>query len=601
MCRRHFLPAALMLLAMPTLASGQAFVWISEGRSIRQITTAGASAGTSQNVHVSGGTAIGHLVHGPDAWLYFAEHFTAQSCISRLNPTGNVSRTTGANVTYAQVLCSSQLLNQPRELRFDSTGALLFATVAQGVRKIARCALTVPATCQPSALPVAAADGAGSGLDQAADGALLFTDGDAIERSPSAPGFPIAVFNPLALDVVTGGEGSALSAQPTGAICVAAGNGVPCFDKAGAPLQALHTFAAIDKPQAVVFDKRDTAWVSTSVDPTQTLTAGTAPHNGLLWRIDGSGATLVYPSRINGPQPPVVGVALPLTSKTVTETTATTTHDFVFGPDVFSIVTPLPCRLAVTVLEQFPSAVQACLDSTGLSLAPATYLGESFPTEYGVTVVAGACFGDEPEATEIITAFFPVGENLSGVRRPDGAPAANNPCVARTLANWALAAPNDAGLKMGSDGTSSFMGARVTGASAATVRLLPPLSNAPLVTTDPTQAQVDAAVVLNRGNIAVKFALTGGGTTPNAVLSVQRLGWLNSLGHLVRDSTLCDVQPQDAVTGPPTFFNTSDHRFNLDTSAMTPVECTQPGLYAFGISFPVDNVAAPVTFLVVVK
>jgi hypothetical protein len=143
-------------------------------------------------------------------------------------------------------------------------------------------------------------------------------------------------------------------------------------------------------------------------------------------------------------------------------------------------------------------------------------------------------------------------------------------------------------------------------AQLATLQLLPPLQGAPFVTTAPTQAQIDAAVEQNLGNVAVKFSLTKAGslvTTTNAVLSVQRLGSLDASGHLVPDSRICTVQPQDAVTGPPTFFVTSEntHRFNLNTSAMTPQECTEAGLYDFGISFPVNGIADPVSFLVEFK
>jgi len=601
---RHSLPAALTLLALPSFASGQTTLWISESRNIREITTA---TGASRDVHVSTGTAVGHMVYGPDARLYFAEYFADSSCISRLDPAGNVVRRTGANATYAPVFCSAGLLNEPRELRFDSAGDLLFATASLGVLRIPACALAVPGSCPAAPQTVVTPQGAGSGLDHAPDGAVLFTDGHAIARTPPASGFPIAVVNPVALDVVTGGLGSAFPSLPTGAVCASAGNAVSCFDKTGASLGALNTFPAIDIAQGFAFSKSDTAWVATSVDAQATLTPGQAPHNGLLWRIDDSGATVVYPTRFNGPQPPIVGVALPPTSKTITESTAVTLHDFVVGPDVFSITTQLTCRLALTVFERLPSEVQPCLDSTGLSLAATTYLGESFPTEYGIATIAGPCFADDPTAIEIITGFFPVGQNLAGVRRPDGAPKGNNRCESNTLANYALAAPNDAGMKMGSDGTSGFMGARVVlPVPAPVVQIMPPLQGAPIVTTDPTQAQIDAAAEQTLGNVAVKFSLTLGGelvTTPDAVFSVQRLGSLDAFGHLLPDSRFCDVRPQDAVTGPPRFFITSEdtHRFNLDTSTMTPLACTQPGLYAFGISFPVDGIAAPVTFLVELK
>jgi hypothetical protein len=139
----------------------------------------------------------------------------------------------------------------------------------------------------------------------------------------------------------------------------------------------------------------------------------------------------------------------------------------------------------------------------------------------------------------------------------------------------------------------------------ATLQLLPPLQGTPFVDSTPTQAEINAAVEQNLGNVTVKFSLTKGSsvvTTRNAVFSVQRLGSLNTSGQLVPDSRLCTVQPQDAVTGPPTFNVTGGtHHFNLNTSGMGPLECTQAGLYAFGVSFPVDGIADPVTFLVELK
>jgi hypothetical protein len=374
-------------------------------------------------------------------------------------------------------------------------------------------------------------------------------------------------------------------------------NALPCFDKEGSPLGALHTFAATDKPQGWGFTKNDTAWVATSVDPTQTITG----RNGVLWRIDDTGATTVYPSKFTGKQPPFIGVALPPTTKSLSDAAATDIHTYVVGSDVLSITTPVPCRLAVTVMERLPSDVQSCLSSTGLSLEWVAYLGETFVTEYVVTELSGAgsCFTADQQATQLITAFFPWPANLASVRRPPGAPKGSNTCVSNTIANYALAAPNDAGTRGGSNSFSGFMGAQVTqAAQAVTLQLLPPLAGAPFVTTDPTADQIAAAVEQNTGNVAVKFTLTNGSgslvTTPNAVFSVQRLG---------SSGAFCNVQPQDAVTGPPKFFITADntHRFNLDTSEITPFECTQPGLYAFGISFPIDGVAAPVTFLVELK
>jgi hypothetical protein len=492
------------------------------------------------------------------------------------------------------------------QLRFDWTGALLFATKAHGVMKLASCALTTPSACPVSASTVISTDAAGSGVSHAADGAVLYTDGNAVERSPSVTGFPVSVLAPVAIDVVTGGLASAFPALPTGAVCAAAGHALPCHSKSATSLSPLYTFPSIDRPQGWGFAKDDTAWVATSVNPTMTLTAGQAPHNGLLWRVTASGATIVYPTRINGPQPPIVGVALPATSKVVTETTATDTHSFVVGADVFIVTTPLPCRLALTVFERLPSQVQPCLNSTGLSLTPATYLGESFPTEYDVQPIGTqSCFSAGSEATEVTTAFFPAG-NLASIRRPVGAPQGNNKCVENTLAQWALAAPNDAGTKTGSLNFSGFMGALTApSAQVANLQLLSPLQSASFVTTDPTQAQIDAAVEQNLGNVAVKFALSLNGaavTTQNAVFSVQRLGSIDASGQLQPDSVLCDVQPQDAVTGPPKFFVAGGHhRFNLDTSQMSPVACTQAGLYAFGISFPIDGKAAPVTFLVQFK
>jgi hypothetical protein len=603
MSRRYSLVAALILGLPPAMAAAQSTVWISSAKDIRQVTTSGTNTGRSASVHLSSADAVGHLTFGPDGWLYFAEDFPATGCISRLNPAGAVARS-GANTTYAPLYCTSALAAGIGELRFDASGALVFATPG-GVLKLPACAVASPATCAVAATLVNSASG--SALDHAPDGSLLFTDGDAVGRDPSTSGFPIPVSTPVAIDVVTGAAASVFPAFPTGTVCVSAGNAIGCYTKTGTPLSALRTFDAIDKPQGWAFAKDDTAWVATSVNPAATLTAGQAPHNGLLWRVTGAGATRVYPTRINGPQPPIVGVAVPLTSKTINEAAATDTHTFVVGPDVFSVTTPQPCRLSLTVMERLSSQVQSCFNSTGLTLAPATYLGETFPTEYDVqTLGTQSCFSPGLEATVITTAFYPAG-NLAAIKRPIGAPQGSNTCVENTQAQWLLAAPNDAGTKTGSNSFSGFMGAlvRAAGGQPATVQLLAPLQNAPLVTTDPTPAQVDAAVEQNRGNVTVKFTLTGGTAAgpAYALFSVQRLGSIEGGALNTQTGALCDVDPQDAVTGPPLFRRTADnsYHFNLNTSGMLPLACTQPGLYAFGISFPIDGIATPITFLVELK
>jgi hypothetical protein len=597
---RTSLAATLAISLVPAVAAAQAHVWISSGKDLRQVTTSGNSVGSSKSVHLSTATAVGHLAYGPDGRLYFGEHFPTTACISRIDPAGNVSRQTGANATYAQVFCDPTLLNELRQLRFDWTGALLFATTRHGVKQLA--ASCVQSTCSTSTS--VATPFAGSGVTNAIDGVVLYSDGVTIKRTGSTVATAVDPF--VALDVITGGPASLFPGKSTGAICGSAGNSIPCF-KAGSAHAALYTFAWIDKAQGGALAKDDTAWWATSVDPSATLTSGQAPHNGLLWRITGTGATIIYPTRFNGPQPPIVGVALPLTSKTITDSAPTDTHNFDFGTDVVTFVTPLACKLAVTALERFKTQVQSCLDSTNLTLSPTPYLGESFFTEYDVTVLSGPCFTSGSLADAQIAAYFAPGENLALIRRPTGAPSGSNTCTANTTGQYLLGPLPEDAVTRGSINFSAVMGAQVGQPSQlAAVTLLPPLQGAPVVTTNPTQDDIDDAVAQNLGNIAVKFSLTRGGsivTTRNAVFSVQRLGTLNTSGQLEPDSQLCTVQPQDAVTGPPTFFVTSEntHRFNLNTSAMAPPACTQRGLYAFGISFPVDGIADPVTFLVELK